>query len=458
MRADEVLDVLNRVGRSWTKQIKAEERNAQARERRESMYAPQRVSLKSICWENMEEAWNHASDDGRLPTHWRQVFYVMREHVYADADADRALRDTTFKAILEEYLDVEQPDWDILRGARGSFKEPHQGGGGLAMSTLGVRNYLNADPGDGALTEISSRYPTVGAADRFGAVLICEKEGFDELLNAEQIPKRFDLALMSTKGISAFAARDLAEALGVPCFTLHDLDKNGFVMASGFTGAIDLGLRMEDVHALDLSSESQVHDNQERTYANLIDNGASPEEAEFVAFEERRVELNMLTSPEFIEFVTSKLSEHGVEKIVPDADTLERAWTRAHEVRLVNATIAYRRDPQGEAPDLDAEIPAPPDDLAEQIRRAFQEDDSRSWDDVLFHIVTKEDEDTSSETKRCSGGCDGLSSQASVPTIDPAVASTIPTPSRIAPLSRSERNRSRRFLDGSSSSLLPART
>ena len=43
-------------------------------------------------------------------------------------------------------------------------------------------------------------------------MLICEKEGFDELLEAEQIPDRFDLALMSTKGISANAARDLAEA------------------------------------------------------------------------------------------------------------------------------------------------------------------------------------------------------------------------------------------------------
>ena len=88
---------------------------------------------------------------------------------------------------------------------------------------------------------------------------------------------------MSTKGISALAARDLAESLNVPCFTLHDLDKNGFLMAGGFPFATDIGIRMPDVEAWDLTPEGQYHRNQERAYENLLRNGATPEEAEFIS-------------------------------------------------------------------------------------------------------------------------------------------------------------------------------
>ena len=213
MKSDDILRALD-VGQKWTRQIKAEEKRPAARAYRETMYTVARTSLKEICYENMQRAWNKASDNGRLPTHWRQIFYVMRPLCDDHPECDRPLTDATFKGILESYLEEYSPGWDVLRGARGVFKEPHstEDDHGLAMSTMNVRNYLFGGPADPKIKHISGRFPTRRAKNRIAAVLICEKEGFDELLQAEDIPDRYDLALMSTKGISAIAARDLAQS------------------------------------------------------------------------------------------------------------------------------------------------------------------------------------------------------------------------------------------------------
>ena len=399
MRGQDLTTAFGDVGKKWTRQVKAEEKRPAARNYRTSMWASRaRKSLREICFERMEEAWDKASDGSRLPTHWRQIFYVIRPLCDGHPESDRELRDETFKNILEDYLKVRQPGWDVLRGARGVFKEPHRAkdDNGLAMSTMNVRDYLGAQQPDGKLEPISVRFPTAGARNRIAAVLICEKEGFDELLEAEGVQHRFDLALMSTKGISALAARDLAESLGVPCFTLHDLDKNGFVMASGFPHATDLGIRMEDVEEWDLAPEGQYHKNPEKTYENLLRNGATEEEAEFISGGER-VELNMLSGRDFIEFVQGKLREHGVEKVVPDDATLAAAWKRAHQAARVNRLIRSTRGDQDATTaiesDLNRAIPTPPDGLADRIRDAFEDDDTQSWDEALYTMIGDVDED-----------------------------------------------------------------
>lgn len=390
MKADPILKGLDDVGKKWTRQIKAEERHESARLYRHTAWsAPARVPLRDICWRHMEQAWEKASGCGRLPTHWRQVFYVMRPLCDSHADSDRPLRDTTFKQILEDYLQTEAPGWDVLRGARGVFKEPHRAAddNGLAMSTMNVRRYLATPPPSAQPGELPRRFPTQGARNRIAAVLICEKEGFDELLEKEQVTDRFDLALCSTKGISAIAARDLNRALGIPCFTLHDLDKNGFVMSAGFPFATDLGIRLSDVEELGLDPEPQRHKNPQKTFWNLRDNGATREEAQFIS-DGQRVELNMLTGPQFIQYVEEKLDEYGVEKVVPERDTLEVAWRRAIRVGRINAFI--RGDEQ--VIDPNASIPSAPDDLGDRIREGFEEDDTQSWDEVLWDLAEEDGE------------------------------------------------------------------
>jgi hypothetical protein len=379
-----ILAGLTEVTGKWTRQRKAEERSVRYRSRRDSMWAgPARTPLKTICFEAMPEVWMKASGGGRLPTHWRQMFYVARGIVDGHPDSDRPLLDKTFKAILEEYLQLSGPGWDILYGARGVLKEPHDPDRKrvIPLSTADVRNYLRKRPPGRTIEPVSRRYPTHGATNCYGAILICEKEGFDELLEAEHVDDRFDIALMSTKGISARAARDLAASLAIPCFTLHDFDKNGFVMAAGFWGATDIGLRLSDVEELGLQGEMQRHRNPDAAHRNLIKNGATAEEADFIAGG-TRVELNELPGDEFIAFVERKLERHNVEKVVPDQSTLDKAWWRANAAKKINGLIEEANKRDG---------PPPPADLEDRLREQLEADPQLSWSEAMLEMMDEEE-------------------------------------------------------------------
>ena len=199
---------------------------------------------------------------------------------------------------------------------------------------------------------------------------------------------------MSTKGVSVFAARNLAASFDVPCFTLHDMDKNGFVMAAGFPDAIDLGLRMADVEEWELEPRTRTTGRPGRwkIIANLLKRRHA-EEADFIA-DGQRVELNMLSSPDFVQFVTRKLEAHGVRKVVPDEETLAAAWKRTHLTRRVNRLIESAwpgHEPAQIA--LHAEIPPVPDDLEDQIREKWADgNDTLAWDPALASIVGKHDD------------------------------------------------------------------
>ncbi len=377
-----ILAGLEAVTKKWTRQRKAEERHARALSNRRSMWTYRRHTLKEIVVEVLPTAWAEASDNGRLPTHWRMVFYRARPLVAERPDVDRPLTDAYFKTILEEYIETYRPGWDVLRGARGVLKEPHTHET-VAMSTMAVRNYLRGRPDDLEVPAVKSTFPTHGAPNRFAAVLICEKEGFDELLEAEHVPERYDLALMSTKGISAHAARDLARGLGVPCLVLHDFDKNGFVMAAGFPFATDIGLRLADIEACGLASEEQTHSNVWATQQNLRQNGATSAEADYIAHGQR-IELNELTGLRFIEFVEAKLAANGVKKIIPNADTLATAWRRARLVHQINDLI--------EAMGAENAAEPIPEDLAEQVAAGLALDPEQSWDDVISDLADDEAE------------------------------------------------------------------
>ena len=107
---------------------------------------------------------------------------------------------------------------------------------------------------------------TRGPSGCFGAVLFIEKEGFMPLFEAVNLAERFDIALMSTKGLSNTAARQLIDEMcgghEIPLLVLHDFDKAGFSILGTLqrdtrrysfmndVEVIDLGLRLEDIEGL----------------------------------------------------------------------------------------------------------------------------------------------------------------------------------------------------------------
>jgi len=152
--------------------------------------------------------------------------------------------------------------------------------------------------------------------------------------------------------MSVTAARRLAEGIwaryGVTLLILHDFDSAGMIIKHTlhtdtrrytFTRpfeVIDLGLRLDDVEEMDLQSEdsggSKVSDER------LVEAGCTPEEIAFLADE--RVELNAMPSDQFIEFLESKLEEHGIKKVVPDIDDLNNAYAIFAEGKELKAAFA----------------------------------------------------------------------------------------------------------------------
>ena len=90
------------------------------------------------------------------------------------------------------------------------------------------------------------------------------------LFRAVKLAERYDLAIMSTKGLSTTAARQLVDHFvgkkKVPVFCIRDFDEAGFKIAGTLRqgtrryswrsrGAVDLGLRGEDAEAWGLEQE-----------------------------------------------------------------------------------------------------------------------------------------------------------------------------------------------------------
>src|SRR5262249_35126628 len=119
------------------------------------------------------------------------------------------------QSVLPDFI-ADNPEltkgWDVVYDDRGHFAEPHTGER-IGLGTVSVRDYVSAwtDDIDGGLPSLSlSRdVETFGPANRFRFALFVEKEGFGSLLARARIQQLYDVALMSTKGMSVTAARQL---------------------------------------------------------------------------------------------------------------------------------------------------------------------------------------------------------------------------------------------------------
>jgi hypothetical protein len=423
--ADALTSGVESVTGKWAKQRKAEERHARAYwNRRDAMTRARRITIKEAAWQGMEAAYMKASAGGTLPANARQIMYAARPQILALTGKDN-LDDAYFtQTLLPDYVAENglEDAWDVVYDGRGHFTEPHRTfrgstaeGTSIPLSTLAVRGYPPRAAEPMQIGHLELCYPTAGPPDRYAGILFIEKEGFLPLLEQAQIAERYDLAIMSTKGMSIVAARALVDRLcsgGARLFIVRDFDKAGFSIAATLTrdtrryvfrndiDAIDLGLRLEDVQEYGLEAEPVTYKaDSYAVEANLRQNGATAEEVAFLVepgswrhASGQRAELNAFASDQFIEWLEDKLEENEVEKVVPDAETLETAWRRAQMRLAVNRKIdeieASLRD--------DANAGTVPDDLAEQVRGKLGDDPAMPWDEALAEIA--KDEDSGGET------------------------------------------------------------
>jgi Topoisomerase 6 subunit A/Spo11, Toprim domain len=404
MKAKNIIDAVQGATKKWAKQRKREERDASARaNRRYAMTRRRHVSIKDAAWQVMEEAYLKASANGTLPAHARQIMYAARGHI--QSAADRLLGkdfDNYFtQTLLPDYLEENcVDDWNVVFDARGHFQEPHTGKR-VDLGTPQVRNYLNLigkHEVDDLDFDISERhYPTLGPKNAYGAILFIEKEGFMPLFEEVRLADRYDLSIMSTKGMSVTAARELVDHLagdhGIPLLVLHDFDKAGFSILgtlhqdtrryqyNSSISVIDLGLRLDDIDGL-VSEEVSIG---AHAAENLRSNGATEAEIEWL-LGRRRVELNAMPSDQLVSFIERKLKEYGISKVVPTDETLADAYRRRRRQAVVQEHIDEALEELGE----DDEASAVPADLRARIEDKLKADPAKRWDDVLRDIADHE--------------------------------------------------------------------
>ena len=157
---------------------------------------------------------------------------------------------------------------------------------------------------------------------------------------------------MSCKGYSVKAARQFVRALhdeyGVRVLVGRDFDKAGIGIFDtlGDGDFTDIGLRWDDITnpRWDLDQELGARGSGENGATdprpNLRLRGASDEEIDYLVrtdrppFRGRRVELNALRN--IVAWLTTKIAEHSVTKVIPESEVLESAYRRSYTRRLVD--------------------------------------------------------------------------------------------------------------------------
>jgi hypothetical protein len=251
----------------------------------------------------------------------------------------------------------------------------------------------------------ADHFPTSGPGNRFDTILYVEKEGFEPLLKAVRIAERFDVAIMTTKGMSVTAARQLLDRLSQTGYVrrilaMHDFDVSGFSIF-GTLGTsnrrykfesvvplIDVGLRLDNVQAMSLESEPVVvKGNWNKRAVTLRRHGATEDEIAFLR--NRRVELNSMTSRQIVDFIEAKFAEHGVIKLIPDAEIIKRHALRVRENQLMEEAIAKAAEQIAEQI-AETTLPA---DLPQLIKDKLNERPSLSWDQALASIIRDDNSD-----------------------------------------------------------------
>ena len=408
MKADKIIGAVQGVTKKWAKQRKREER-ARGREREPALrHDPARsiVTIRDAACAIMEEAYLKASANGTLPALARQIMYAARPQIQDYSRPRARLRSSTSTSPRRFCPTTWRrsavvADWNVVFDARGNFTEPHTGKR-VPLGTTG-RPRL---PGRIAAHEVEdpdsrsarSSYPTMGPraplrrdpVHREGGLHAAVRGGATSpsATTSRSCPPRACASPPPASWSSRCAASD------VPLLVLHDFDKSGFsIVGTLRRNTRRLPLRQRPRRPSDRPRPAArghrrprdrrrlLRGPRTRLRTNLRQNGATPEEIEFLL--EQRVELNAFASDELVAWIEGKLAEHGVAKVVPDerdarrrlpADAPAGAGPGADQ-RVPRRAGAGRRDCGPRSP-----RPADPQD--------DQADPLRPWDEALRLLCT----------------------------------------------------------------------
>jgi hypothetical protein len=395
--ANDMIDAVEAATRKWTRQKKSEERHpGMIRYRSSRMTKEPRTTQKEAAWQVMEEAYMAASGNGTLPALARQIFYQARPKIMELTDDKQLAYGYFSQVLLPDYIEEHGVDWNVVYDARGHFEEPHTNRR-IGCGTIEVGNYLHAmrDPKVVAAEFSDANVNIIGPSGNISGVLFCEKEGFNPLFKAVNLANRYDLMIVSTKGVSVTAARLLIDQVcgdnDLPLFALHDFDFDGFKILgtlhrdtrryqfSNAIEVIDLGLRLEDIAGLEREPAAATKTSEFNLRDQLAENGATDAETAILITE--RVELNAMTSDALIAMIERKLKDYGLQKVIPDDELLGEAYQEFHRNEELREQF---EEIESEFEESEIKVPKT---LKNQVRAILTKHPDLRWDEALKIVL-----------------------------------------------------------------------
>lgn len=344
---------------------------------------PQR-SHKEIVADCLEQAIAKASGDGEYRFSLRQLYYAVRPYVIRETGREPDYN--YFCRALVGGYEAQHGDIPLMyRDERGTLYHPHRRED-IAIGTIAVENY---------------RKPLW----TFNKVLYIEKEGFFNVLKERKIPEQYDMALLTSKGYASRAVRDLLDALGenreeeITFFCIHDADAYGttiYETLQNETGArpgrkvkiINLGLDPEEAVDMGLEAEKVGKAGRRRGVAGYIE----PYWEEWL--QENRVELNAMSTPQFLTWLEEKLRRYDKGKVIPPEDVLRESLEQKLEAGLSRALaeeLLARHNHQAQVAEALGKVKARWGDcftgLAERVGEELRQEPVSHWRDIVAELA-----------------------------------------------------------------------
>jgi hypothetical protein len=343
------------------------------------------TSQKTIVLEHLDEAITKVSDNGRYRFNQRQLFYALRPIIREETGKDLTIGN--FNGIITDYEADHGEIPGMYREPRGSIYHPHRKET-ITLGTLMVEEYERP-------------------VWTFNKVVYIEKEGFSEALKDARWAERHDCMLMSSKGFSTRAARDLIDKLAehdepVTIFCVHDADAYGTMIFQTFQEAtkargarkinvVNLGLEPWEARAMGLEEETVEEKDRGRPVADYVRERDGDDEDWEEWLQTRRVELNAMTTPQFIEWLDGKMAAYG--KLIPPVEVLEKELADRIEKKVRAETterILREANFEDQVAAAVAAISKPTGDvMAKEIEELFRREPEREWRDHIKEIASK---------------------------------------------------------------------
>ncbi len=299
-----------------------------------------KLTKKKVIVENLPNGIAAASGEGRYRFSERQLFYAIRGAFIEAFGQEPGWG--YFCQVITNYENQHGDISGLYRDPRGIIYHPHLGEE-IPLGTLYVEQY--------------ERPPWL-----FKNVLYCEKEGLFAILRAEKWAEKNDCALMTSKGFSGRAARDLIDLLAETdeeCnfYCIQDADAAGTMIyqtlqeATKARGArkvkiVNLGLEPAEAREMGLPVEKVKRKSRKvQAVADYVG------ENDRLWLQRYRVELNAMTTPQFLEWLDRKFQPYA-GKLIPPREVLEQ--------RLRNTVLQKLRQERTEsilrAANLDGQV------------------------------------------------------------------------------------------------------